>query len=64
MYNQCEVHCDDDDDHVRVSQLYCRGVQKCTVVTVNILKIRKSKVRKLAAIFPQHALKIQITGRL
>ena len=27
--------------------------------TVNILKIRKSKVRKLAAILPRHALKIR-----
>ena len=32
--------------------------------TVNILKIRKSKVRKLAAILPGHALKIRFIGRL
>ena len=32
--------------------------------TVNILKIRKSKVRKLAAILPRHALKIRFIGRL
>ena len=32
--------------------------------TVNILKIRKSKVRKLAAILSRHALKIRFIGRL
>ena len=40
--------------------------RRCLIVcnTVNILKIRKSKVRKLAAILPRHALKIRFIGRL
>ena len=33
----------------------CGGRQGLRLVTVNILKIRKSKVRKLAAIFPRRS---------
>ena len=42
---------------VQLSMYWCTG----TDCTVNILKkIQKSKVRKLAAILPRHALKIDL----